>query len=521
MYKWFLAWRYLHTKLIAIFGILSVTLCVAMVLVVVSVMGGFVDTIRARARGMLADLIIDAGTLQGWPYFEEFAEFLEREAPDIVDGTTPVIHTYGLLRVPATGYTKPVGVVGIDLPSYAGINDFRRALRYDRFFPGTTSLAPTPQPVAGVVDGQLRLPPEYDEANRRWRAGDPDPELLAEYNALPFVTRPPGPRVFDEHPKGPGYLDEAYPGVILGNDLINRRESTGEMSRYYPVGQTMALTLLPLTRKGNVLADPVRLNVRYVDDANTGVYEIDSKTVYIDFTLLQKLLAMDAQERVDETWAPPRSTQLLVNLKPDCELLAGQAAVADLLDRFRTELAGSRDLQEDDQQALFWAEVHTWEDLQRPFIVAIEKEKVLVTLLFGVISLVALLLIGCIFFMIVKNKTRDIGVLKAVGASGPGVAGMFIVYAGTVGLVGSILGSIAGGLFVWYINDIQTLLITLNPDLRVWDPSVYSFDKIPNVVKTADVCWIACVAIFASMVGALIPATLAGRVWPVEALRYE
>ena len=48
MYKWFLAWRYLHTKLIAFFGIASVMLCVAMVLVVMSVMGGFLDTIRAR-----------------------------------------------------------------------------------------------------------------------------------------------------------------------------------------------------------------------------------------------------------------------------------------------------------------------------------------------------------------------------------------------------------------------------------------------------------------------------------------
>ena len=50
---------------------------------------------------------------------------------------------------------------------------------------------------------------------------------------------------------------------------------------------------------------------------------------------------------------------------------------------------------------------------------------------------------------------------------------------------------------------------------------MYSFDRIPEVVKRADAFWIGIVAVFASMLGSLIPAVLAGRVWPVQALRYE
>jgi lipoprotein-releasing system permease protein len=123
--------------------------------------------------------------------------------------------------------------------------------------------------------------------------------------------------------------------------------------------------------------------------------------------------------------------------------------------------------------------------------------------------------------MIVQKKTRDIGVLKALGASGPGIAGLFIVYAATVGVVGSLLGTTIGAAFVWKINEIQDFLISINPQLRVWDPSVYTFDRIPNVVKSVNVMTIGIVAVLASMAGSVIPATLAGRVWPVEALRYE
>ena len=107
MYKWFLAWRYLNTKLIAFFGIASVMLCVAMVLVVLSVMGGFLDTIRARSRGLHSEIVLEGGTLQGFPYYEEFQAHVAKELPDVVHISTPVVYTYGVFRVPATTFTKP------------------------------------------------------------------------------------------------------------------------------------------------------------------------------------------------------------------------------------------------------------------------------------------------------------------------------------------------------------------------------------------------------------------------------
>ena len=76
-------------------------------------------------------------------------------------------------------------------------------------------------------------------------------------------------------------------------------------------------------------------------------------------------------------------------------------------------------------------------------------------------------------------------------------------------------------MFVWNVNAIQDFLASLNPQLRVWSPDIYSFDKIPEVVKPEDALWVAGIAIIASMLGSLIPARIAGCVWPVKALRYE
>ena len=538
MYKWFFAWRYLHTRLVALFGILAVTLCVGMVLVVLSVMGGFLDTLRAHARSLLSDIVISSGTLQGWPYYDEFADYLEKELPDVVVGTTPVIHSYGILRMPLYSYTRTVQVTGIKLEEYREVNGFGDALYYDEFYPGTTHLGLQKQPLAGWIDTRLALPRELEAAHAAWREAQTDPKKIAEYDGHPFAVYPnPGPRPFmqntgrpedePESPGGarlaglpPGWRGPEWPGAIIGNDVINYRDKDGSVVRRFARGEVATLTLVAFTETGNVLSEQaVKIATRYADDAHTGVYEIDSQSVYVGFDLLQNKLAMTAQELADGTRTRPRTTQLLVDIKDDQDIDAARDRIIAAWEEFY--VANAARFTDDEHQILQFLTVETWEDMQRPLIAAVEKEKVLVTLLFAIISLVTIVLIGCIFYMIVKNKTRDIGVLKAIGASGVGVAVMFIFYAGFVGIMGSILGTAAGTAFVWNINDFQELLIKLDPSLRVWDPTVYSFDRIPSVVKFWDAFWIAIAAVIASMVGALIPAFLAGRVWPVQALRYE
>lgn len=529
MYKWILASRYMYTKLIALFGVASVMLCVAMVLVVLSVMGGFLDTVRARSRGLHSEIVLDSGTAQGFPYYEEFEAAVKRDLPDVVAVTTPVIYTYGIFRVPATTWTKAARVLGIRLENYVKVSDFKKGLHYERYYPGTTVLGLQSMPVAGVDDsGLLTLPPNYEEANAAWRREEADRDAIAEFDALPFQQTPfpyvtpavASERVYAATVGAPRMEGPQRYGLIVGCDLLNERRKDGNFNRYLARGADVALALFSLSRTGTMSGVlSIQIPMRYVDDSRTGIYEIDNLCVYADFDMLQHKLAMDPQPLAEGGFTPKRANQLLISLKPGVGLVEGRELVDESWNAFLLSI--SAEVSDIDHRAMSFVDVMTWEDLQRPFISAVEKEKVLVTFLFALISMVAVVLIGCIFYMIVEKKTRDIGVLKSLGASGRGVAGLFIIYAGVVGVVGSVLGVVLGSTVVWYINDIQDFLAWMNPQLRVWSPDVYSFDKIPNVVKQADAIVIGVMAVLASMVGSLIPAWVAARVWPVEALRYE
>jgi lipoprotein-releasing system permease protein len=319
-------------------------------------------------------------------------------------------------------------------------------------------------------------------------------------------------------------MGEALPGIIIGTDLINERTKQGTYDRMFARGCEIILTLLPMTQQGVPSASgAITVAMRYADDSHTRVYEIDKLCVYVDFDRLQRYLSMDPQEMIDGGFTPARASQVLIKIADGVDAFEAKGQVEAVWSSFygRMRSQDRQPLSVDDDKLMSFVQVETWQERQREYISAVEKEKVLVLILFGVISLVAVVLIGCIFYMIVSQKTRDIGIIKSIGASAAGVAGIFIAYAGAIGVIGSVLGTVTGIIFVRYINEIQDALASLNPNLRVWSPDVYAFDRIPNVVNTGEAVWIFVVAVVASMVGAVIPAMFAARVWPVKALRYE
>ena len=125
-----------------------------------------------------------------------------------------------------------------------------------------------------------------------------------------------------------------------------------------------------------------------------------------------------------------------------------------------------------------------------------------------------------IFLMIVVEKTRDIGVLKSLGASRRGVMGIFLSYGLSLGVVGSGVGLLLGLLFVAHINEIADLLgkLTGRP---VFDPAIYYFYKIPTIVQPMTVAWIVGGAVAIAVLASILPALRAALLHPVEALRYE
>ena len=164
--------------------------------------------------------------------------------------------------------------------------------------------------------------------------------------------------------------------------------------------------------------------------------------------------------------------------------------------------------------------IYTWRDKQGPLLAAVQMETRILNLLLFLIIAVAGFGILAIFYMIVVEKTRDIGILKSLGAPGRGVMGIFLAYGLSLGLVGSGAGLVLGLLFVRYINEIANGLawITGRP---VFDPSIYYFYRIPAIVMPETIAWIVAGALGIAVAASILPARRAARLHPVEALRYE
>ena len=146
---------------------------------------------------------------------------------------------------------------------------------------------------------------------------------------------------------------------------------------------------------------------------------------------------------------------------------------------------------------------------------------VLVLMMAGsVMSLVAIVLIFCIFYMIVMEKTRDIGIIKSVGATSTGVASIFLGYGLVIGIIGAGVGLLISFVLIHWINEIHAFLGWMF-HIQIWNPEVYLFDQIPNTMNPHEVIIICSIAVLSSVLGALVPAIRAASLHPVQALRWE
>src|ERR1700748_1674524 len=111
MYKLFLTFRYLTRKKIVIFPVLVVWLCVMMLIIVTSIMGGFVERVRSANRELLGDIIISSGvSTRGFSGYDDLRKELQAKVPEI-EATTPVVQAFSILYAPSTGQSWPALLV--------------------------------------------------------------------------------------------------------------------------------------------------------------------------------------------------------------------------------------------------------------------------------------------------------------------------------------------------------------------------------------------------------------------------
>jgi lipoprotein-releasing system permease protein len=166
------------------------------------------------------------------------------------------------------------------------------------------------------------------------------------------------------------------------------------------------------------------------------------------------------------------------------------------------------------------AYVSDWRERNLSFFSALQLERFLMRMVMSFLVVIAALNIITGLVMLVKNKGRDIAILRTMGATRGSILRIFIVIGQLIGAIGALLGAIIGILFVTNIENIRSFFEWISGG-PVFDQSVYMLTSLPSRVDPGEVLFALVFSIFCSFLAAVIPAIRAARLDPVEALRYE
>lgn len=277
-----------------------------------------------------------------------------------------------------------------------------------------------------------------------------------------------------------GSLDDFESGIAIGTGV----------SRDIGVGVGGTVTLISPEGMDTPFGAQPRVNdypVTYV--FGVGRFDIDKTRVYMPFTEAQSFF--DREAGADEVEVMVKNPDRVEDMLPALAAAAGPRAV-------------------------LW----TWKDASGSFLSALDTERRVMFIILSLVVLIAAMNIISGLVMLVKNKGRDIGILRTMGLTQGSIMRVFFLCGSLIGIVGTVLGVVLGCLFAYYIKDIQMLVESVL-GASLWNPEIRYLTEIPSRLRWQDVGAVAGMALLLSFVITIWPARNAARMNPVEALRYE
>ncbi|HUX01679.1 MAG: FtsX-like permease family protein [Phycisphaerae bacterium] len=567
VYKHIVCLKYLFggwKAVVPIVSALPAALGVFLLILVFAIMDGFVMETREMTRGTLSDIIVDAH-LGGLPYYDDFAERIERI--EGVEATTPIIQTYVIARIKSSGgrlkpIVRPCVLIGIRPAEKAKMGRFVSYLESWRTITGDLedekekmerfleylhrlyAVDATPEALQRLLD----VPPELQNPGGPPRAGTiagsavvgvPMTDYLVEtvqvgagrrvlawfLAAVMMVVALFVWRAQVHRPGRKGWVLATVlcalsaaalvaaavfipvrPGRVLRPEVVD-----------YPIlarGDDLVVSTIPVRASGALETDPggiPKVSSRafaLVDTFKSNYWEADSTHVYADFAVAQQMTGMEGDE---SRGIPARASQIQVKISENAQADAIVGRIGEAWEAFQAERPDAD---------LPTVSINTWETQQQMILTIAKVQRNITTLMLGLMFVGFAVLIALISYVMAYIKSRDVGILKAVGASDMGVGSLFLGYGFLIGLVGTALGMIGALLMLHYLDGIE-LWVNQALGVDVFPRTMYYFDHIPRHLSP---WWcvgvggaVLVLATLASMVGGLLAAIRQ----PVETLRYE